>query len=129
MSIFDVTTQISTPLAAIAFAISAGAYYGYRIFRNKAAMIASAPPEDRARLVDKALETYSITEDNLTREQKYQLMLTVLNLRAKRFKILAITTSLLFAIAIGGIVGVQLISKENDQDSGVELISEKVIKK
>jgi len=66
-------------------------------------LIKTAPEADRKSLIERAIGNYHIKDDNLTRQQKYQLMLEVMNQRGKRFRLgafIAFATALIFAIAI-----------------------------
>jgi len=92
-------------------------------------MIEKAPPEARAELVDKALETYHIVDDNLSPLQKYKLMLAVLNLRAKRMKLLSITTLGLSVVIVAASLGIWIINGDQNGAKGPQLLQEQVIRK
>src|SRR5579864_7118499 len=105
-SVLELASHISTPLAALTFIVAVVAGYAYRVSRAKVEMIEKAPPEERARLVETALETYHIADDNLSPAQKYKLMLAVLSLRAKRMKLVSMTTLGLCVVIVAGILGI-----------------------
>jgi hypothetical protein len=128
-NIFEVASHISTPLAALTFIVAVVAGYAYRVSRTKVEMIEKAPPEARAELVDKALETYHIVDDNLSPLQKYKLMLAVLNLRAKRMKLLSITTLGLSVVIVAASLGIWIINGDQNGAKGPQLLQEQVIRK
>ena len=106
MSEFEVIKYIGTPIALSAFlmAIIAKSYHNKLNFKIQ--LLKEIPETDRAAILDKELETYRISSenDNLTRNQKYELMQSVLLHRAKRFKIVAIATIILAVIVFGTIL-------------------------
>jgi len=99
--------HVKEPLMAVAFLMAIIATVILRVNSTRAKqrleMIKAAPEQDRAGLIEAMFETYHLKQDNLTREQKFNLIQTVLLRKAERFKIGAIVmvaTIILFAAAI-----------------------------
>jgi hypothetical protein len=80
---------VTTPLSLIAFLVAVLAVV-YRVrLKHKLAALKTVPEKERGALLEKSLETYSLTDDNLTRNQKYELLTRVLENRVRRMKIVA----------------------------------------
>jgi hypothetical protein len=98
---------VGTPLTLIAFVAAIVAFVYRSVLKARIDAIRSAPAKERAGLIEKTLETYSIKDDNLTREQKFGLMSMVLENRIRRLKIIALTSiTAAFIAAAVVIVGV-----------------------
>jgi hypothetical protein len=100
---WDAIGAVGTPITLVAFVVAVVATI-YRVReQTKIKVINSAQEADRAELIDKSLETYHIQHDNLTRQQKYDLMMRVLQDRASRLKVLA-GTSIVIAVLLAGTI-------------------------
>jgi hypothetical protein len=105
---WDVVTKITSGLALAAFfAALAAVVYRVTILRQ-IWEIREAPEEDRAKLIEGTREFTSINTAGLSRQQKYELTLKLIEQKARRFKtfaviivIIAVLTTIisLFAIA------------------------------
>jgi len=86
---WEIITKIGTPISLIAFVIAVIFKYLNSRASNKINLIKLAPEDKRPSLIEAALETYNLKDDNLTKAQKYDLIKTVLRDKAKRFNISA----------------------------------------
>src|SRR5438874_13587605 len=95
--------RIATPIALAAFALGVALTALRAYLKRRADLIKLAPPNDRARLIDEAVSDYGIRAENLTREQRYQLVLKAIEDRASRFRtsaVVLIAIALLFTVII-----------------------------
>jgi len=99
---------VSSGLTLAAFLAAAAVTILRRQLVHKEKLITSAPENERASLVESALNSYSIETKNLTKQQRYELLLEQIKQRERRFKITAfviIISAVLFtalaAYAIG----------------------------
>lgn len=96
---WEVVQNIGTPLALAAFIVAViGALYSNKL-RQKIDLLNTIPEDKRASIIEKEMETYHISNDNLTKSQKFELMKAVIAQRASRLKIL-ILTSFIFAVVL-----------------------------
>jgi len=103
VSLWSTATQVGTPLALAAFVVAVVGWILHTRVKERTRRIESAPPEERAALVEATLSTYRIKQDNLTREQKFELLKGELSAREKRtlyVLVLAGFVALLLAIVI-----------------------------
>lgn len=96
---WDAIRYVSTPLTLLAFLAAVAAILYRHRCQRKIRELEALPPKDRAEMALAKLETYSIKHDNLTREQKFGLMMEVLRHRRERYRIAAIVALLFAAIA------------------------------
>lgn len=82
----------------MAFALAIAAVVLGRYIRSKERLISSAPPEQRAELVERALEFFDVDTTTLTRNQKYQLAVQQIEKRSERFRLSALVTVILGAV-------------------------------
>jgi hypothetical protein len=112
MDPIQIATKITTPLALLAF-IAALAFYAYRTrVAERRRVLETAPPRDRAALVEKVVRDFTILNtESLTSEQKYQLISDELKNRTRRFSIAA-TVAVVIALALAAtIVVLAIISR------------------
>lgn len=116
MSPFEAIQYVGTPIALVAFivAIAAYAYRSSLVERRK--LIETAPEADRARLLDSELR--GVDAEKLTREQRYQLAVRMLEHRAARFR----TTAILGAAAAVLLAGVVLALPGGAGDDPLSLV-------
>ena len=83
---------------------------------NKINLIKLAPEDKRPSLIEAALETYNLKDDNLTKAQKYDLIKTVLKDKARRFNISAAIFSIITIVIIilSAFIAPKLINKVPD---------------
>ena len=113
MSVWESIQYAGTPLTLIAFLVAVAALAYRRILSSRIDAITAAPEDARGALVDKLLESYSISKDNLTRQQKFELMREVLAGKAARFRIAAIV-AVVFAMLLAIVLVVSILAA-NDQ--------------
>jgi len=86
---WEIITKIGTPISLMAFVVAVIFKYLNGRANNKINLIKLAPEDKRPSLIEAALETYNLKDDNLTKTQKYDLIKTVLKDKARRFNISA----------------------------------------
>ncbi len=92
--------DVSTWTAAVAFIAAVLGSVLFLLIRQKAALIETAPSEERAKLVEMTLDGYRIEHDNLTRAQKYELLMTQIQLRRDRWRTVAMLLGLVAVLAV-----------------------------
>ena len=105
---WDVIQNVGTPISLIAFVAAIISYAFLGSQKNKIEVLKTLPEDRRWEILNKNLENYNISEDNLTRDQKFELMKTVLMQKAEHKKrIIYIFFSIfliLFIIASSGAI-------------------------
>jgi hypothetical protein len=87
---WDSIAAVSSGLTLVAFLIAAGVWaYRQRLIQTER-LIKSASEEQRAGLVEKVFENVSVDTSALTREQRYQLAIRLIEKRSHKFTISAI---------------------------------------
>ena len=125
---------VGTPVALVAFVVAVAATLVRARLTVAQRMIASAPEEQRAQLVERALQTYTLAgdRDNLTREQKFALLCREIDKRAERFRITTITSIIVAIIVSGTVIAVSFVpathgaTKEADNPRIVEQLDEQI---
>src|SRR4028119_502677 len=106
--------HVKEPLIAVAFLVATIAAFILKAYsvraKHRLEMIKTAPEHDRASLIEATLETYHLKQDNLNREQKFNLIQTVLLRKAERFKIGALVMVTITILIIVVIVILAVIS-------------------
>jgi hypothetical protein len=115
---------VTTPITLIAFVIAVSAWL-YRIKISSARkLVETANPKDRAELVLATLETYHIRNDNLTPDQKFDLMKKVIQVRANQSRLIAlvaVVVAVLTAIVLAAALLAHGARKEAGTNDGAEL--------
>ena len=123
-TIFEIASNIQTPLAALSFISAVIAFIVFILLKQKKKQIEiinSASERDRAELVERSLETYHIKNDNLTRQQKYDLMMAVLRGRVQRFRTGALVALAGFLILLISVVVIAVFDNTSNDMSHFEL--------
>jgi hypothetical protein len=91
MNLFEAAKNIGTGLGLVAFIVATVAYvYRSRLAQRKA-LIESAPAEERSRLLEVVLRDFSVVPvESLSKEQRYQLVIKLIDERRERFHIAAL---------------------------------------
>ena len=98
MTPFEAIRFVGTPIALIAFIVAVGAYVYRSSLLSRRKLLEAAPPDDRARLLEATIRDFSqIQTENLTRDQRYQLALRLIEERAARFRTMALVGVVLSA--------------------------------
>ena len=106
---FEAVQYVATPLAALAFVIAVAAYAYRGAVAARANSIRSAPETDRARLVEATLRDFAAVEtSDLSRKQKYDLVLQLIEERKNKFKHVA-NTLLAGAVLVALLIGASLL--------------------
>ncbi len=103
---------VTSPLTLIAFIVAVScAVYRVRVQRD-IRLLEAVPREKRDHALTALLGTYNITDDNLTAQQKFALMKTVIAQKADRLKLAARTATIMFAMLGVVLVAVTLIQNQ-----------------
>lgn len=103
---------ITSGLTLVAFIVAVTSIVIKEALKNKKNLIETAPPEDRAPLVEKALEQYHIETTALTKQQKYNIIMEQIRSRAKKQK--QYFRIGIFAFGILALIAVYAIREAND---------------
>lgn len=107
---------VGTPLALTAFIVAAVTTAIRFGLEQRVKLLQTLPENERAEYLEKSLETYHIKQDNLTREQKYQLMLTVLRHRSERFKIIALTSIAIITVVVAVAITISILATRHPNE-------------
>ncbi len=111
MGPFEAVGSVGTPLALAAFVVAAVAWVYRARLAERRKMIESAPEDKRADLLEAAIRDFStVPVENLTKEQRYQLALTLIQERSSRFRITALV-SVVVAVLLATVI---LLYKQGD---------------
>jgi len=116
--IFEAIQYIGKPITLIAFIFSIGAYIYQIKIKGRLDIIKSVPEKERSTIIEAEIETYQLKNDNLTKDQKYKLVIKVIEEKANRFKITAISLviiALLFSVSTVFVLQKEII-KTTEQD-------------
>ena len=93
--------SVSSGLALAAFIVAAAVALLRRRLLHKENLIKSAPETERSSLVQAALDSYSIDTTDLTKQQRYDLIMEQIRQRARRFRITSVVIVILAFLAAG----------------------------
>lgn len=91
--------SVSSGLALAAFIVAAAVTLLRRRLLHKENLIKSAPETERSSLVQAALDSYSIDTTDLTKQQRYDLVMEQIRQRARRFRITSVVIVILAFLA------------------------------
>jgi len=95
---WEAIQHIGTPISLAAFVAAVIAYVVLGNQKNKIQLLKSLPEDKRWELLNKDLESYNITQDNLTRDQKFELMKTVLMQKAEHRRRIIYVAFVIFVV-------------------------------
>ncbi len=104
---FEIIPYIATPIALIAFLIAVAANTYRARSKQDLELVKSVPETDRAAVIGRLWEKEGLDKydpDNLTREQRYNLLMTTLQQRVTKMRILAVV-SILITIILATLIG------------------------
>lgn len=101
---WEAIQYVGSPLALAAYVAAVIATVLRARIRQRVQLLQTLPEKERADYLTQSLETYRIQHDNLTRQQKHELMLEVLRQRAVRLKIISLTAIAITAILAAAVV-------------------------
>ncbi|HOX24847.1 MAG TPA: hypothetical protein PLL30_03665 [Candidatus Krumholzibacteria bacterium] len=132
---FEAIPYVGTPLALIAFvvAVAASVYRARLAERRK--LIETAPAEQRGELMVAAIRDFStVPLENLTKEQRFQLALRLIEERQARFRvttIVAVTVAAALAVAVlvagRGEASTNLVVRLHGPGGEVEIVDEGLV--
>ena len=95
---WEAIQHIGTPISLIAFISAIIAHIVLGRQKNKIELLKSLPEDKRWELLNRDFDGYNVTQDNLTREQKFELMKTVLVQKAEHRRLFMHITFIVLAI-------------------------------
>lgn len=113
---WEAIQYVGSPLALVAFIAAVVATILRARLRHRVTLLNTLPEDQRLAFLEASLETYHIKHDNLTRQQKYELMLNVLDGRSTRLRIVAKTLVIIAAIVAVAIVLSVVFQPPNPHD-------------
>jgi len=124
---WDIIQNIGTPISLVAFIAALISYAFLGSQKHKIELLKALPEEKRWELLNKDIESYNITQDNLTREQKFELMKTVLMQKAehrKRIIYIAFVICLFVSLVAGAsVTATYFFLMPKNEDPVLRLIS------
>jgi hypothetical protein len=98
---WEAIKYVSSGFTLCAFVVAALFAYLRNRSQEERKRIESASPEDRAALVAKTLEIFSVDTTNLTRQQQFDIAMRQINGRIEHFRIIAVVVVVLAALGAG----------------------------
>lgn len=124
---WEIVQNIGTPISLIAFVAAVICYAFLGSQKHKIELLKALPEEKRWELLNKELEGYNVTQDDLTREQKFELMKTVLMQKAEHRKRIIYTAFVVcgFVSLVAGasVTATYIVTTPRSEDSVLRLIS------
>src|SRR5262245_27921056 len=94
-------TYVTSGLTLVAFIVAIAAVLVKRSLAQKERQIKLAPDNQRAELIERALEFFSVDTSNLNSNQQYRLAVEQIHARAVRFKTTALVVTILAVLTAG----------------------------
>ena len=125
--ILENAVQISSIFSLIAF-IAAMIFFAYRRkLASNEKLLKMSPKAERSALVDSLLGHFRVDIKNLTKEQKYNLVIHQINDRSKKFKTLTMLTFALSVVFATVVLIYILVGEHKTGDIPPVLISERQV--
>ncbi len=118
---WEIIPKITTPLALIAYGIGAFVYYRINKTNSDREKLLKVPEGEQAKLIASLEEKYLLSNDNLTRSQKFELIKETLTLKSKHkskllylygFMAILLTIISVFGLSQSGSKTVEFIKKD-----------------
>lgn len=125
MTPLQAVQYVGTPIALVAFIVAVAAYaYRARLVERRK-LIEAAPEADRAKLLDATIRDFTtVNTETLTREQRYQLALRLIEERTHRFRTLAVVGVVVAVLLSGLVVALRASGTEDEPVSLVVRVSD-----
>jgi len=104
---------VTSPFALVAFVVASAAYVLRSRVQRDLNFLRELPPDSRERGLNSILGSYSISDRDLTSDQRFELAKTVIEQRLSRLKVIARYAIIAFAILAAVIVAVSLAPSAN----------------
>ena len=102
---FEAIQYVGTPIALVAFIVAVVAYAYRGRLEERRKTIESAPEQDRARVAEATLRDFAmVPTENLTREQRYNLALQLIEERRAKFRSMTIVSVIVAALLTAVVV-------------------------
>ena len=96
----QIAATVGTPIALIAIT-AVLAFWAYRMqLKSREQRLSKIPPANRAQLEDQALTRYNLSAKDLTKEQRYNLLLQEQKDKARSFALIWVVVPGLFVVAL-----------------------------
>jgi hypothetical protein len=127
MTPFEAIQYVGTPIALVAFVVAVLAWVYRSRLAERRRLIETAPEGERAKLLDATIRDFTtVNTETLTREQRYQLALRLIEERSARTRVLAVVgvlTAAILAVVILFLPGsaaeaVALVVRLSDESGG-----------
>jgi hypothetical protein len=104
MSLFETIQYVGTPIALVAFIIAVVAYTYRGRLEERRKLIEAAPEQERGRLLEATLRDFTtVPTDTLSREQRHDLAVRLIDERAAKFKLMTLV-SIIVAFLLAAVV-------------------------
>jgi hypothetical protein len=104
MPLFDAIQYVGTPIALVAFIVAVAAYVYRGRLEARRKLIEAAPEQDRGRLLEATLRDFTtVPTDNLSREQRHDLAVRLIDERSAKFKMM-MTVAVIIAVLLTAVV-------------------------
>lgn len=110
-TMWDAIPLVTSGLTLAAFVAAVAAWVYRTAALQKERLIRTAPDAERGRLVASALEFFNVEAANLTKQQQYDLALTQIQARARRFLLTFLLAVLALVLACGVVIASMLIGQ------------------
>ncbi len=111
---FEAIQYVGTPIALVAFIVAVVAYAYRGRLEERRKLIESAPEQERARVLEATLRDFTtVPTDTLTREQRYQLALELIEERRAKFRSMTLV-SVIVAMLLAAVVVVFTLVPNDD---------------
>jgi hypothetical protein len=104
VSLFETIQYVGTPIALVAFIVAVVAYAYRGRLEERRKLIEAAPEQERGQLLEKTLRDFTtVPTDTLSREQRYNLAVKLIEERAAKFRLMTLG-SVIVAVILAGVV-------------------------
>ena len=86
MGLFEAVQYVTGIFSLLAFVAAVGAVMTNKYINHKEGLIKTVPEKERAHLVEKALEGFVVRTEDLTKQQKYELLMRQMDHRTARWQ-------------------------------------------
>jgi hypothetical protein len=118
MPLFDAIQYVGTPIALVAFIVAVAAYVYRGRLEERRKLIEAAPEQDRGRLLEATLRDFTtIPTDNLSREQRHDLAVRLIDERSAKFKMMMIVAVIVALLLAAVVVAFTVVPGEADDGS------------
>lgn len=112
---FEAIQYVGTPIALVAFIVAVVAYAYRARLDSRRKLIETAPESERGRVLEAALRDFTtVPTDTLTREQRYNLAVQLIEERRAKFRSLTLVSVIVAALLASVVIVFTLFPTESD---------------